>query len=277
MSRREKRRRFSQWLSELFQVSSVGNRPRPILVEPLEARQLLAGDGFMALLGSSQNQLAVQDFSPPPEQWSAGEGESGAEGEATHDLVAFAKALTDSGTRFFGAAWCHFCTEQKQLFQDGYRYLPFVEVTNPDRTPNQVASAEGITNYPTWEFPDGTRLTGVQSLETLAQRAGVTIPQSSSPSMAELSDVNVALGSPLHVPIDAYDPNGNPLNITVTSSAPGIIAADVLTGNRSLKLSMVDFGDMVFELFEDRAARPASRVIQLAQAGFYNNSIFHRV
>ncbi len=282
MSRREKRRQFSVWLSELLfsrhkTTLKGGNRiRRQILVEPLETRQLMASDGFMALLGSSfHDSQPVPTHSQPVAL--AGEGELNAEGEPANDLVAFARALADSGTRFFGAAWCPFCTEQKQLFEDGYKFLPFIEVTNPDRTPNQVAIDEGITEYPTWEFPDGSRVTGVQTLATLSQRSGVPIAQSSTPSIAQLSNVSVGIGSPLHVPIDAYDPNGNPLTITVTSSDPNLLTAQVLTGNRSLRLSTQGFGDMVFELFEDRAGRPAGRVIELAESGFYNGVPFHRV
>ncbi len=285
MSRREKRQRFSKWLAELFfthppvlGAKATGPSRRPMLVEPLEMRQLMAADGFMALLGSTY--YDTHNASVPQESnfgSLAGEGELVAEGEPANDLVAFAKALTDSGTRFFGAAWCPFCTEQKQLFEDGYKFLPFIEVTNADRTPNQIAIDEGITEYPTWEFPDSTRLTGVQSLQTLAQRAGVSIPQSSTPSIAALSNVNVAIGSPLHVPIDAYDPNGNPLTISVTSSDPNLVAAQVVSGNRSLRLAIQGFGDMVFELFEDKAPRPTGRVIQLAQDGYYDGVPFHRV
>lgn len=87
----------------------------------------------------------------------------------------------------------------------------------------------------------------------------------------------MAVGSPLHVPIDAYDPNGNPLTITVTSSNPSLVSAEVVTTNRSLRLSIGGFGDMVFELFEDKAPRPTGRVIELAQANYYNNVPFHRV
>ncbi len=289
MSRREKRQQLAQWLKALFfQPQANLTRRRPIVVEPLEARQLLAGDGFMALLGSSYQQPSFQaelsapggaQYSTSPTYRSGlqAEGELTAEGEPGEDLVAFAKALADSGTRFFGAAWCTHCSAQKQLFQDGGKYLPFLEVTNPDRTPKQIAVDEGITEYPTWEFPDGSRLTGVQSLQTLSQRSGVAIPMSSTPSIAALSDVNVGIGSPLHIPIDAYDPNGNPLTITVTSSDPSLLSAQVLSGNRSWRLSTENFGDMVFELFEDRAPRPTARIIELTEAGFYNGVPFHRV
>ncbi|MEZ6149428.1 MAG: tandem-95 repeat protein [Pirellulaceae bacterium] len=103
------------------------------------------------------------------------------------------------------------------------------------------------------------------------------IPQSSTPSIAPIGNVTVGIGSPLNIPIDGYDPNGNPLTITVTSSNPGLIGAQVLTGNRSWKLSVQNFGDMVFELFENEAPRPAERVIALTQSGFYNGAPFHRV
>ena len=51
----------------------------------------------------------------------------------------------------------------------------------------------------------------------------------------------------------------------------------MLSGNRSWKLSVKNYGDMVFELFEDKAPRPADRVIELTQDGFYNGAPFHRV
>ncbi len=100
---------------------------------------------------------------------------------------------------------------------------------------------------------------------------------SSAPSFAQLTDVQVGIGSPLHIPIDAYDPNGNPLTVTVTSSNPSLLTAQVLANNRSLRISNNNFGDMVFELFEDRAPVPSGRVIELAQDGFYDGVIFHRV
>ena len=96
-----------------------------------------------------------------------------AEGEEALDLVQFAKDLSTAGVKYFGAAWCSFCTQQAQLFEDGSEFLPFIEVTNPDQTLNSVGTSENIETFPTWEFPDGTRATGVQTLETLSQRSGV--------------------------------------------------------------------------------------------------------
>ncbi|HBE70234.1 MAG TPA: peptidylprolyl isomerase [Planctomycetaceae bacterium] len=278
MTRRQKRRNFSEWLADcLGRPSGEVNTKRRILVEPLESRQLLAGDLFTALLGSNDGGLPANDHLTGTTGL-VGEGEMSAEGEDADDLVALARAISDSGTRFFGAAWCQFCTDQKELFEDGADFLPFIEVTNPDRTPNSIASSEGITEYPTWEFPDGSRLTGVQSIQTIAQRSNITtIPQSSTPSLRDLPDVNVGIGSPLHIPIDAYDPNGNPLTVTVQSSDPSLVTGEVISGNRSLRITTAGFGDMTFELFETRAPRPAGRVIELANNDFYDGIIFHRV
>lgn len=285
MTRRQKRRNFSEWLADCLGRQSVGGdtgsavagTKRRILVEPLESRQLLAGDLFTALLGSNDGGLPANDDLAGTAGL-VGEGEMSAEGEDADDLVALARAISDSGTRFFGAAWCQFCTDQKELFEDGADFLPFIEVTNPDRTPNSIATSEGINEYPTWEFPDGSRLTGVQSIQTIADRSGITtIPQSSTPSLRDLPDVNVGIGSPLHIPIDAYDPNGNPLTVTVQSSDPSLITGEVISGNRSLRITTAGFGDMTFELFETRAPRPAGRVIELANSDFYDGIIFHRV
>ena len=277
MTRREKRNRFSSWLSELLNIGKANFQHRRILVEPLEKREVFAVDPLLAMLGSA-NSYSISSDIVQDSVALTGEGESGlvGEGENANDLVAFAKALADAGVRFFGAAWCPFCNEQKALFQDGYKHLPFIEVTNPDRTANQIATDENITQYPTWEFGDGSRLLGVQTLATLAQRAGIAIPQSSTPFIEELPNVNVAIGSPLMVPIDGYDPNGNPLTITVTSSNPSLIGATVLSGERSWKLS-TNFGDMTFQLFEDQAPRVTERIVALTQSNFYNGLTFHRV
>ncbi len=84
----------------------------------------------------------------------------------------------------------------------------------------------------------------------------------------------------MHVPVDAYHPHGDPLTITVSSSNPAAITAEVLTGNSSARIE-TNFGPMVFELFDSEGGRAASRFKQLAQQGFYNsngtsNMTFHR-
>ncbi len=248
-----------------------------LLLEQLESRQLMAGDADMLFTDGVVTTAASQASS------AVFASTSSAEGEAAQDLVAFAKALRDGGVKFYGAAWCPICTQQKQLFEDGGKFLPFIEVTKADRSLNSVGTAAGVPTFPTWDIPKASapngfmRLTGPQTLATLSQESGIAIPTSDTPSLASLGSQTVGIGSPLHIPIDAYDPGGGPITISVTVADPTLIQASVLSGNRSIRIDMEGYGDMVFQLFEDRAPRPASRVIELANSNFYDNILFHRV
>ena len=249
-----------------------------LLLETLERRQLLAGDVELLATDASEDPAVTND----QVQQSSLEASSQAEGELVNDLVQFAKDLADAGVQFFGADWCPACTQQKELFQDGSQFLPFIEVTGPDRTLNQIGIDEGITEFPTWEFPDPNdpnnviRRTGVIDLATLSTLSNVPIPQGETPSFAALGTQTVQIGSPLHIPVDAYDPDGGPLTITVSGDSD-LVEATVLSGNRSIRIDMETYGDMVFELFEQRAPVASGRVIDLAQDGFYDGIVFHRI
>ena len=244
-----------------------------LLLESLETRQLLAGDVEMSFTDGDDSPAD----SSPAETFTAMTSTRAAEGELAPDLVQFAKDLAAEGVIYYGAHWCPACTEQKELFADGKDNLPFVEVTNSDRTLNQIGINENITQFPTWVFPDGSRLVGVQTLETLSQESGVAIPQSEQPTFEPIGTTTVQIGSPLHIPIDAYDPDGGPLTVTVSVDNPALLEATVLSGNRSIRIDMQGYGDMVFELFEQRAPRASGRVADLAEAGFYDGIIFHRI
>lgn len=255
-------------------------------VEPLEVRNLLAADLFegLALVSSDADTRAVEsaqavadDSSGSSELTATAYSAQTGEGEAAPDLVAFAKALTQAGTKYFTAAWCPHCNDQKALFEDGANYLNVIEVTNPDRTLNDIGVANNITSFPTWEFPDGTRLTGQQTLATISERSDVPIPSSDVPSLKPIGDLTLLGGSPLHIPLDGYNPAGGALTYTITSDNPALVTPTLLQGNRSMQINVNGWGNMVFQLFEDRASRPTSRVVELAEDDFYNGIIFHRV
>ena len=201
---------------------------------------------------------------------------------AEPDLVQFAKDLDTAGVDFYCAAWFEGCTAQTQIFADGGKYLPFTEVTGSDRQINQAGIDAMIGDIPAWDFPDPTlpdpvRHEGFLDLDQISQMSGVPIPMGETPSFHELDQQTVLIGSPLHVPIDAYDPDGNELTVSVTVDDPSLLEATVLTGNRSIRIDMAGFGDMVFQLYEQRAPRPAGRVADLAESGFYDGLTFHRV
>tara|TARA_R110002049_G_scaffold4601_5_gene32264 strand:+ start:375049 stop:376857 length:1809 start_codon:yes stop_codon:yes gene_type:complete len=196
---------------------------------------------------------------------------------AAPDLVQFAKDLGAADVKFYCAAWFEGCTTQTSIFDDGAKDLPFTEVTGGDRLINQDGIDAMINDVPAWDFPGQPRHEGFLELDAISQMSGVPIPMSETPSFDPLSPQTLLIGSPLHLPIDAYDPDGNELTVTVTVDNPSLVQATVLSGNRSLRIDMEGFGDMVFELFDQRAPVPASRVAGLAESGFYDGLTFHRV
>jgi cyclophilin family peptidyl-prolyl cis-trans isomerase len=265
--------------------------PRRPYLESLEKRCLLAGD-LPDPLAFMHSPLA-QHFGRPGEVRESaaanssallGEGEFGSgagSGEtgldADPDLVAFAQSLEAAGVQLYCAAWDETCTQQLEIFEDGGKHIRFVEVTDENRELTDEATTAGITSYPTWEFSDGSRLAASLTLAEISAESNVGIPLGAAPSFAALGDQTVAIRSPLHLPIDGYDPNGGELTVTVSSGDESLLTAEVLQGNRSLNLSLAGYGDMVFELFEGRAPRPTGRVIELAESGFYDSTIFHRI
>ena len=279
----EDKSRAKHWFRSLLQtvISDYGVRElRRIQFEPLESRQLMASDFFDS--SSSLSHSLGSNYASGSGFVAMDTSSLQGEGEDSPNLVEFAKALQQAGVRFFGADWCPLCTQQKQLFEDGASYLPFLEMTNADRTRNATAIAEGVTQYPTWEFANGSRVTGLQTLQQLSTLSGVAIPTGSNPSFAEIANQTVLNGSPLHVPVDAYDPNGGPLTITVQSSNPSVIAAEMISNPKSWRVNVNGYGSMVFRLFADEAPRPVGRIESLVNSGFYNQTasnkiIFHRV
>lgn len=96
----------------------------------------------------------------------------------TGKLDAFAGCLKDKGAIFYGAFWCGHCDNQKKLFQGSEKLLSYVECSNPNgqgQTPYCVQKK--IEGYPTWEFKDGTRMTGEISLAKLAEKTECELPK----------------------------------------------------------------------------------------------------
>lgn len=93
-------------------------------------------------------------------------------------LDTFAACLGDKGAKFYGAFWCPHCAQQKALFGQSVKFLPYKECSTPDsKGQTQLCIDAGISSYPTWEFADGSRLNGVQELSVLAGKTGCTLPE----------------------------------------------------------------------------------------------------
>ncbi|MFH0737249.1 MAG: hypothetical protein V1827_01815 [Candidatus Micrarchaeota archaeon] len=84
-----------------------------------------------------------------------------------------ARCLDEKGAKMYGTFWCTHCKAQKELFGSSWQFAPYVECSTPDGTGQmQVCRDAGITGYPTWEFPDGSRTSGVVPLGELGSRTG---------------------------------------------------------------------------------------------------------
>lgn len=89
------------------------------------------------------------------------------------ELDQFAQCLKDKGAIFYGAFWCPHCQNQKKMFGRSQKLLPYVECSTADgRGQLPSCSEKKIEGYPTWEFTDGTRLSGEIPLRTLAEKTG---------------------------------------------------------------------------------------------------------
>lgn len=99
---------------------------------------------------------------------------------ATSDnkVVQLAQCLKDSGAVFYGAFWCPHCIRQKELFgKEAVAALVYVECSTPDgNSQTAVCKDKKIESYPTWEFKDGSRLTGEVSLAELAAKTSCVDP-----------------------------------------------------------------------------------------------------
>ncbi len=125
-----------------------------------------------------------------------------------------------------------------------------------------------------------------------------------APTLGALpSEVTLLSGAPLHIGLDGFD--GDTDSLTYTTSVDNassenlgltaVIPKQIVTGgNRSIRITVehhlgtstpndtsddqvVSFGTMEFELFEKRASRATSQIIALAESGWYDGKLFHRV
>ena len=92
---------------------------------------------------------------------------------------ALATCLGEAGAKFYGAFWCPHCNNQKKAFGKSVELLPYIECSTPDGNgQTQVCIDNQIQSYPTWIFADGTRLTGEQTPQALAEKTScqATLP-----------------------------------------------------------------------------------------------------
>jgi len=90
----------------------------------------------------------------------------------------YAKCIAESGAKMFAAWWCPACNAQKEMFGTSVQYLPYQECSLPNsKTQTIQCRQEGIEQYPTWQFSDGSRRTGVLDFDTLSELTGCLLTE----------------------------------------------------------------------------------------------------
>ena len=80
--------------------------------------------------------------------------------------------LRNTNSKMYGAFWCPHCREQKALFGEAFKQVPYIECDpRGENAQPDLCRAKNITGYPTWEI-NGQRVDGLTSLEKLAELSG---------------------------------------------------------------------------------------------------------
>ena len=90
----------------------------------------------------------------------------------------FAACLTEKGAKMYGTEWCSHCKDQKAMFGASFKKVNYIdcEIKKAD------CAAAGVSGYPTWILADGSKLIGAQSLKTLADKTGCSLPNLNLPT-----------------------------------------------------------------------------------------------
>ena len=88
------------------------------------------------------------------------------------EMDTFAKCLNDAGAEMYGIYWCTACKAQKDDFGASFQYINYIECSEEA----DLCQEKDIEYTPTWILADGYKLVGRQSLETLADQTGCTLP-----------------------------------------------------------------------------------------------------
>jgi hypothetical protein len=95
----------------------------------------------------------------------------------SHRLDGFAQCLASRQAKMYGLYWCTHCEEQKEMFDASFKYISYIECgIKGSHRETPVCLAAGAKNFPTWEFPDGQKLEGAQTLQALSERTGCQLP-----------------------------------------------------------------------------------------------------
>lgn len=92
-------------------------------------------------------------------------------------LDGFAQCLSDKQVKMYGLYWCEHCEQQKEMFGASFKHVNYIECgIKGSHDEEAICKTAGVKNFPTWEFPDGSRKEGPQPLELLSEKTTCKLP-----------------------------------------------------------------------------------------------------
>ena len=76
------------------------------------------------------------------------------------------QCITDKGGKVYEAYWCSACAQQQEILGNSHDLLDRIECSSPGS--HTFDLCPDITSTPTWETPDGNRVSGVRTAQALA-------------------------------------------------------------------------------------------------------------
>jgi len=94
-----------------------------------------------------------------------------------HRLDAFAQCLATKKATMYGSFRCPHCDDQRAIFGDSFRYVPYIECSVAgSRNISFACDLARVRYTPTWIFADGERKVGIMTLQQLSTKTGCPLP-----------------------------------------------------------------------------------------------------
>jgi thiol-disulfide isomerase/thioredoxin len=105
----------------------------------------------------------------------------------------FAACLVDKGAMFYGAFWCPHCKDQKKIFGNSAKLLPYTECSTPDgKAQLPVCVDKNIQGYPTWIFADESRRNEILTPQQLSEITGCSLESENSDAPQEITTASTS-------------------------------------------------------------------------------------
>jgi VCBS repeat-containing protein len=137
---------------------------------------------------------------------------------------------------------------------------------------NELAVGEEVVDSFHYAVTDGS--------ESTPGEVQVTVfGENDGPELAVIENVTLQAGSPLHIPLDGFDIDGDELWYEIIANdAPGLVSTSFPeTGSLNMRVSVQDYGDLVYRLFENRVPSITDKLIQFVEEDAYDDGEFWRV